>query len=687
VKLAYVPDAVDFRRQGGGTAMAPRAERKLAAVLAADVVGYSRLMSVDENGTHARLKALRKEFIEPRIAEHHGRVVKLTGDGALVEFASAVDAIECAALVQQGIAERNAGIADDEQIRFRIGINIGDIILEDGDIYGDGVNVAARLETLAEPGGICIARNVYNQVKNKVAFGFEPQGEHQVKNIPEPVTVYRVIIDPGPLAKTLGLKRAGTPRWRLAAFAAAGAVMVLALGAGGGWYALWPPPSSPPSLQATAGGAADEKPALPLPDKPSIAVLPFENLSGDPKQERLAGGITEDIITDLSRFRDFFVIVRNSTEVYKGKPIDVRQVARELGVQYVLEGSLQAENDRVRITAQLIDATTGNHVWSERYDRPLDDLFAVQDEVTRLIAASIGGYGGAVARAGQQATRKPPHNVRAYDYYLLAAEHRQRITKEGNEQSRQLSQEAIKVDPGFARAYIGLAQTHHDEIDFVWTTSRQVSMDNWHRAIQKAISLDPSDSEAHLSLAIYYSYENEFDRSLVQLEEAVELNPNNADVLSKAGGNLLPWLGRPEEGVELVERAKRLNPHHPNWYYNQQRNAYFFARQFEKAIAASKSKRDPETPYGLIILAMSYAQLGRHGEAAAAAAEAVQQYPDYSAERELSDGGGFARETELNLFLDGNRKAGLPICATEAQLAKYPDMKRLPACEAERAKS
>jgi TolB-like protein/class 3 adenylate cyclase len=365
--------------------VAPRVDRRLAAVMAVDVVGYSRLIGIDEAGTLARVKAHRIELAAPLIAEHHGRVVKLTGDGALVEFASAIDAVECAVAIQNGMAEREAAEPEERRIRYRIGINIGDIVLEDGDIFGDGVNIATRLEGLAEPGGICVARNVHDQVKAKLDLGFEPMGEHRVKNIAEPITLYRVLADPG----TVVPSRPG----------------------------LWPP-------AAVSGADATEKgPALPLSDKPSIAVLPFENLSGEERYERLADGITEDIITALSRFRDLYVIARNSTTAYKHKPKDVRQIARELGVHYVLEGSLQTDGKRVRLSAQFVDAATGSHVWSERYDRPLDQFFAVQDEVTRTIAASLAGEHGIVARARREtARRKPPENLQAYEYYLLGLE-------------------------------------------------------------------------------------------------------------------------------------------------------------------------------------------------------------------------------------------------------------------------
>ena len=541
--------------------MAARTDRKLAAILAADVVGYSRLVGNDEAGTIARLKALRQKLIEPLITEYHGRVVKLMGDGALVEFASAVDAVECAVAIQKGVAEREAAVPEDRQLAFRIGINVGDIIVEDGDILGDGVNVAARLEGLAEPGGICIARNVWNQVKAKLGLPFEPMGEHKVKNIAEPVTVYRVNLNVPDRAS--GRRPVWTQRrWQAVA---AALVLLLVLGAGSAWYKLRP------LLEAmSAGGtvvqAAAAKPALPLPEKPSIAVLPFENLSGDPKQERLAGGLTEDVITDLSRFRELFVIARNSTEVYKGKPVDIRQVARDLGVQYVLEGSLQIDGDRVRITAQLIDATTGSHVWAERYDRPLDDLFAVQDEVTQTIAASLGGMHGVVADAGRNvARRKPPENLQAYDDYLLGIEYKHRYTEADNQNAKQLLKKAIDIDPGFARAYIGLAMAYSVDIDNGWSSSRRETLDDWLKVLQTALVLDPSDGEVHMMLGVYYQYIGDLAHCLAEKEKAISLNPNDADVLIDAAW-AMPWFGKPEKAAELADRAVRINPNYPDWY-------------------------------------------------------------------------------------------------------------------------
>jgi TolB-like protein/class 3 adenylate cyclase len=662
--------------------MAPRTDRKLAAILAADVVGYSRLVGDDEAGTIARLKELRKVFIEPLVAEYRGRVVKLMGDGALVEFPSAVDAIECAVAIQQGVAEREAAVPEDRQIALRIGINIGDIIIEDGDILGDGVNVAARLEALAEPGGICVARNVYNQVKAKLEVAFEPMGEHRVKNIAEPVTVYRVNLDaPG---RALNRRPVWAQRrWQ----AAAATVLVLALGAGGTWYGMWRPAPGPQATTAEGAAvvaAAEARPALPLPDKPSIAVLPFDNLSGDPKQERLAGGLTEDVITDLARFRELFVIARNSTEVYRGKAVDVRQVAHELGVQYVLEGSLQIDGDRVRITAQLADGTTGNHVWAERYDRPLDDVFAVQDEVTQKIAGTLApSMSGVLTRAGRErAHRKPPESLQAYENYLLGIEHKHRFTQEDTQKAQELLKKAIDIDPTFARAYVGLAMAHVVAFENGWTTSPQDSLDNILTALRQALALDPSDGQAHVTLGIYYIYVGDMEQSLAEHEKALSLNPNDADVLLMTAGNMT-WFGRPEQAAELADQAVRLNPNYPDWYGWGLLLAYFYDGQYERALSVTQGRLNPDI-WDYIYRPLIYAQLGRKADVATSFSDLLQRNPEYVAERWLSDTGTF-RDVELNLFLDSHRKAGLPLCATEEQLAKYPDMKRLELCEAQRA--
>jgi TolB-like protein/Tfp pilus assembly protein PilF len=449
---------------------------------------------------------------------------------------------------------------------------------------------------------------------------------------------------------------------------------------------LPPPAAETTTPEAATVFAAAAKPALPLPDKPSIAVLPFDNLSGDPKQERLAGGLTEDIITDLSRFRELFVIARNSTEVYRGKAVDVRQVARELGVQYVLEGSLQIDGDRVRITAQLIDGTTGNHVWAERYDRPLEEVFAIQDEVTQTIAASVAGMHGVVARAGREvARRKPPENLHAYDNYLLGIEHKHRFTQEDNKTAKELFAKAIEIDPSFARAYVGLAMAHSVDVDNGWTSSRQQSLDNWLKALRTALALDPSDSQARMMLGIYYQYVGDLEHSLVELEKAMSLNPNDADVIIN-GAWAMPWFGKPERAAELAERAVRLNPNYPDWYNSGLLPVYFYAAQYDRALAVTQGRLTPDM-WDHVYRPLVYGELGRKADAATAASDLVQRNPDYSAEHFLSDTGPLGRDVELKLFLDSHRKAGLPLCATEGQLQKFPDMKRLPECEAERARS
>ena len=556
------------------------------------------------------------------------------------------------------------------------------MIIEDDDIYGDGVNVAARLQTLTEPGGICVSRTVYNHVRNKVALAFEPMGEHKVKNIAEPITVYRVLPGPAGAASIRVLVAPGPRRRRLAAIAAA-AVVLLVAGAGGAWYALWQPDSEPP---ATAVAEAQATPALPLPDKPSIAVLPFENLSGDPKQERLAGGLTEDVITDLSRFRELFVIARNSTEVYRGKPVDVRQVARELGVQYVLEGSLQIDGDRVRITAQLIDGANGNHVWAERYDRPLDEVFVIQDEVTKTIAASLAGMQGVVARAGRElARRKPPQNLQAYENYLLGIEHKHRFTEENNKKARGFLAKSIEIDPTFARAYVGLAMVDSIDIDNGWTSLQKDSLDHWFGMLRAALALDPTDSQAHMMLGVYYQYVGDLERSRPEHEKAVSLNPNDADVLINAAW-AMPWFGEPHKAAEFADRAVRLNPNYPDWYRSGLLPVYFYTGQYDRAAATTQSRLYPDM-WHHVYRPLVYTQLDRTEDAAIAASDLLRINPEYSAERFLSDTGKFSRDVELNLFLASHRKAGLPVCATEAQLATYPDMKRLEQCEAVRAKS
>jgi TolB-like protein len=422
-------------------------------------------------------------------------------------------------------------------------------------------------------------------------------------------------------------------------------------------------------------------PSAPLSEKASIAVLPFENIGNDPKWDRFTDGVTEDIVTDLSHSKDLFVVARNSTEVYRGKPTDMRNVGHELGVRYVLKGSIQPLGDEIRVTAQLIDTETGGHVWSNRYDRPLEDIFAIQDEVTEKVAGTLTGWEGAIAEAERAvARRKPPANLQAYDYYLLGIEAKHKETKEDNIRAQELFRKALELDPRFARAYSGLALTYGYEIWLSYTESRARSLRDWLTAVQKAVALDPYDGEARMVLGYAYRMLNDYERATNEMDRGLELQPNSPDLLMLYVENL-PMLGNPQKGVELAERAIRLNPNYPTWYLYGLHRVYYFASKFEKALAAARQAPALSGP----LLAAIYGQLGRNAEAAEGAANVLKLDPDWSAERDISDTGAFARHAELDLYLDGIRKAGLPVCASTTALQQRPDMKRLPICEQARA--
>jgi adenylate cyclase len=522
-----------------------RAERRLTAILAADVVGYSRLMAADEKGTHARLKALRKDFIEPTIAEHRGRIVKLTGDGALTEFGSVVDAVECAAAIQAGVAERQADQPNDQRIVFRIGINIGDVIIEDDDIYGDGVNVAARLEGLAEPGGICVSRTVYNHVRNKVAFGFEPMGEHRVKNIPEPVVAYRVLPDPGPVAKMIGFKHAGMPKWRWAALAAA---LVMLLGAGGTWW-MWNEPERPvPEAKAQSSSL----------DKRRIAVLPFVNMSADAENEYFSDGITEEMITRLSQIPELRVIARTSIIGYKGSSKGVTEIGRELGAGTILEGSVRRAGGQVRITAQLIDTPSQAHLWAESYDRQLADVFAVQSDVAQQVAKAlqIALFADVKQRVQRQGTTDPI----AYELYLKARRAFNEYTPQSVQQAITDYEAAIKRDPSYADAYVGLGEAWTDGF-WILTTSGRRAIANATAAADSALTLDGEIAGAHAVLATARMYAWDWQGAEASFKRAIELNPSSVYALQMYNwGYLTQIRGRYDEALAGMRRASELDP-------------------------------------------------------------------------------------------------------------------------------
>ncbi len=620
-----------------------RVQRRLAAILAADVVGYSRLMDVDEEATLRTLKAYR-QIIGVLVTSHRGRVFGAAGDSVIAEFASPVEAVRCAVEIQQDLEKSNADLPKDRLMRFRIGVNLGDIMVDGDDLLGDGVNVAARLEGLADAGGICISEGAYAQVKKTLDLGYEFLGKHKVKNIEEPVPVYRVHMDTGAVPRISGAQRR---QWQRAALVtAAGAVVaVVAVAA----WDLYLRPAPPP-----AEVASGEAPALELPDMPSIAVLPFENLSGDPEQEYFSDGLTNDIITDLAKFRELFVIASNSTFTYKGKAVKVEEVSRDLGVRYVLEGSVQRAEGRVRINAQLIDATTGQHLWAERYDRDADNLFAVQDEIVETITSTLAVKVDATER--ERALRKDTESLEAYDYYLQGRDRFPAWSKEENAQAKRYFEKAIELDPRFSRAYTYLAGLHVNDWRWGWSDAPEDSRRLSLEFAQRASALDPTDSRSHWILGIVYLQERQFDRAMAEYERALALNPNDVDFRMEMAEALV-FVGRHEEGIELMKRTMRLNPIYPDWYLWDLGWAYYFMGRYEEALA--EMKRMKEVPYKAHrTFAAIYAQLGRIGEAKAEAAEYLKHDPDYTMAIEHT--WPYKNQEDLEHLLDGYRMAGLP---------------------------
>jgi adenylate cyclase len=583
-----------------------RVERRLAAILAGDVAGYSRLMGADEEGTLARLNAHRREFLEPTIAEHRGRIVKRTGDGILIEFASAVDAARCAVQQQRGMAERNANVPADQRIELRIGIHVGDIMIEEGDIFGDGVNIAARLESIAQPGGICISDDTYRQVRGKLDLNFQDSGEQELKNIARPVRVYQLRPDA---------------------------------------------PASPG--KAPASGLA-------LPDKPSIAVLAFQNLSGDLEQEFFADGIAEEIITALSKAHWLFVIARNSSFTYKGKSVDVRQLGRELGVRYVLEGSVRKAGNRVRITSQLIDATDGHQVWADRYDRALEDIFAVQDEITRSIVGAIAP--GIVAAEIQRAHGKDTAELGQWERVMRAHWHVQRLTRDDCLEAFRLIDDVLQRDPNNALALADLAYNWHMGGLFGWIEEPlPVAMERMGEVAHRAVAADDHDAMAHTSLALYELFSNRHDDAIRRLHRAIALDPNS----SFARGNLgvaYSFGGEPDRSLAALEEAMRLSPRDFLMviWHTASAWSHLHAERFAEAVNCAKQaiEFNPAFPDAYCTLAASAAHLGDMVEARAALDVFVRLLPGLT----LGDPRlirPFRRPADRERFLTGLRKARL----------------------------
>ncbi len=579
-------------------------ERKLTAILSADVKGYSRLMAEDEEATVRTITAYR-EVIAAVVQKHRGRVVDSPGDNILAEFASVVHAVRGAVEIQEELKARNAELPENRRMEFRIGINLGDVIHEEKRIYGDGVNIAARVESLADEGGICISRSAYDQVKKKLTLGYEYLGEHTVKNIDEPVRVYRVLMDPEAIGKVIGEKRP-EPLQRMSALAV---VIVLLLLAGG--LAIWKYYTgtvSPPIEVASV-----EKMALPLPDKPSIAVLPFVNMSDDPKQEYFSDGITEDIITDLSKISGLFVIARNSTFTYKGKPVKVQQVAEDLGVRYVLEGSVRKAGEKVRINAQLVDATTGHHLWAERFDGTFGDIFALQDRFTRKIVAALALR--LTADEEKKLAFKYTDNVEAYDAYLKGRQHFITLTRDGLVKAVGYYEKAIELDPNYSPAHAGLASTYQSSISRAW--NRELGWPDARSRVRKHLQMAMKNPTpyAHYAVAKSSLYQRRYDEAIAEAERAIALDPNYPDGYFMMGW-ILTFAGRSAEAVDYFKRTMRLDPRYPGACLYSLGLAQYFLGQYEEAATSLEKSLKLNPGYGPWPLAITYAQLGRGQEAA-----------------------------------------------------------------------
>jgi adenylate cyclase len=579
-------------------------ERRLAAILAADVAGSCRLIGIDEEGTLAQLKALRKTLFDPKITDHRGRIVKNTGDGALVEFASVVDAVRCADEIQRGVAERNTGVPQDKRIELRIGIHAGDIIIEENDIFGDGVNIAVRLEGIAEPGGICISDDAHRQVRGKVESTFEDMGAQTLKNIAEPMRV-----------------------WRIEKYSVS---------------AAYP-----------SGGQA----ALRLPDGHSIAVLPFQNLSGDPDQDYFADGVVDEITAALSRFKSLFVIARNSSFTYKGKVVDIKQVGRELGVRYVLEGSVRKAAGKVRIIGQLIDATTGVHLWADRFEGELSDIFALQDRLTESVVSAIAPK---VFQTEIDLAARRPNNLSAYDLCRRAFPHLYSCSRGGTAEALRLVSRALEIDPRYGFAAMLAGSCHLLNVSQGWAADPKSELAEGLRLLRWALSIDGNDDAALSTLGrVTATTSGDFDTAREMVDRAVALNPNAAFAWEQRGWTY-QTAGQHEEAIRSFERAIRLSPFDP-WLFSRFTGlgiAFIGVGRFDEAVTAAKHalQKNPTFSMAYRCLASALAHLGREAEAREAAAGLLELEPDFRISEWVARGG----VSSAQMYIDGLRQAGLP---------------------------
>jgi adenylate cyclase len=596
-------------------------KRKLAAILSADVQGYSRLMGEDEEGTIRALKA-HLEVISRSIAQHQGRVVGTGGDSVLAEFTSVVDAVRCGVAIQGELAEKNKELAADRGLEFRIGVNLGDVVDEGDTILGDGVNIAARLEGLAEAGGICISGTAFDQVRNKLELGYEYLGEQTVKNIALPVRAYKVLMEPEAVGKVVEGEKPKPKKWGWKAIAGVAVIVLVAIGMV--WNFYWRAPG--------IDRAEAKKMAFPLPEQPSIAVLPFVNMSGDPRQEFFSEGISEDIITALSKIPRLFVIARNSSFIYKGKPIKVHQVSEELGVRYVLEGSVQKSRDRVRITAQLIDALNGHHLWAERYDRNLKDVFTIQDEITLkiLTAMRVKLVHGEEASTYEKYF-KGKKGLDCYLKFLEGVKNFQILSIDGNNTARRITEEAIKICPDNPMVHLLLGWICWGDLILGSSTSPRETFVKAMEIVQKTLAVDDNIYLAHCLLSSLYLLKKEYDKAIVEGERAVALVPNGALAHEFYSTSLL-YSGRPKEAIPVLQKAIRLNPYGPTSTFSTLGTAYRFTGQFEESVSAYRKalQRSPNNIFAHTGLTATYSLMGREREARDAAAEILKLNPKFS---------------------------------------------------------
>ncbi len=595
-------------------------KRKLTTILSVDAVDYSRLMGENEEITVQTLTAYR-EVIIALIIDHSGRVVDSPGDNVLAEFASVVDALRCALDVQQELKARNADTPENRRMNFRIGLNLGDVIEEGDRIYGDGVNIAARLEALSEKGGICISGTAYDQVKNKLPYRYEYQGQKTVKNIREPVRVYRVVMKQETVRDVIDGKNRILNHWRKAIIVLGVIVFLLAGAAGFVWNIYFRLPA--------VERMPEETRVFNLPEGPSVAVLPFVNMSGDPEQDYFSDGLTENIITGLSGCPKLLVIARNSAFTYKGQPVKIQQVARELGVEYVVEGSVQKTKDRVRITAQLIDAASGHHLWAEKYDREFKDIFVLQDEITLKLVSALEIQ----LTEGEQARLrlKGPLNLEAYMKGLKGLGYIRRYNKEDIVRARQNAEEAIALAPDFSGNYVLLAVTYLQDIRFGSTSSPLISFAQATENLNKAFALDKDNSDAYLVLGILYLVKGQHEQAIAAEERAVAINPNGADAYCQLAFTLL-MSGKSEDAIGFLKKALRLNPNPPGYYFEVSGHAYYLEEQYEEAIHEYNKAiaREPTILFAHVGLAAAYIKAGMGKEAREEAVEVYILDPQFS---------------------------------------------------------